>query len=80
MARELIRLTAEVIVEAEPKDLLKMKAWVVSRIKSSVDYSDHGMVAVAVFDEEGVMIGQNMVGQPETLSQAELQELLGEAS
>lgn len=79
MAKEVRRLTAEVVIETEPQDMARMAAWVVSRLKSSVDFSNHGMVAIALFDEEGVMIGQNMVGQPETVSQAELQEMFGEA-
>jgi hypothetical protein len=49
-----------------------MRSWVVSRLKSAVDMSDHGMVAVAIFDEEEVMIGQNLVGQPQTLTASEL--------
>lgn len=79
MAREVKRLTAEIVIETEPEDMGRMTAWVVSRLKSSVDFSDHGMVAIAVFDEEGVMVGQNMVGQPRTLSQSEIQEMFKEA-
>lgn len=79
MAREVKRLTAEIVIETTPEDMARMTAWVVSRLKSSVDYSDRGMVAIAVYDEEGVMIGQNMVGHPRTLSQSEIQEMFKEA-
>jgi hypothetical protein len=72
MAKVLKRFTAEVVIETDESDMPKMAAWVTSRLKSAVDMSDHGMVAVAIFDEEEVMIGQNLVGQPETVHPSEL--------
>jgi hypothetical protein len=72
MAKVVRRLYAEVVIETDESDMPKMRSWVVSRLKSAVDMSDHGMVAVAIFDEEEVMIGQNLVGQPQTLTASEL--------
>lgn len=80
MGKVVRRLTAEIIIETEPQDMAQMAAWVVSRLKSAVDFSNRGMVTVALFDEEGTMIGQNMVGSPETISPEQIQEMLKEAS
>ena len=72
MAKVVRRLYAEVVIETEESDRSRMSSWVISRLKSAIDMSDHGMVAVAIFDEEEVMIGQNLVGQAQTLSATEL--------
>jgi hypothetical protein len=72
MARVVRRLTAEIVIETEPQDLERMMPWVISRFKSSIDFSNRGMVAIVVFDEEGKMVGQNMVGEPTTLSPSEV--------
>lgn len=72
MAKVVRRLYAEVVIETEESDMSRMSSWVISRLKSAIDMSDHGMVAVAIFDEEEVMIGQNLVGQAQTLSATEL--------
>ena len=77
MARVIRRLTAEIVVETEPEDMERMTAWVVSRFKSSVDFSNRGMVAIVVFDEEGKMVGQNMVGEPTTIPASEVFEEAG---
>lgn len=74
MAKVVRRLTAEIVIETDESDMPRMAAWVISRLKSAVDMSDHGMVAVAIFDEEEVMIGQNLVGRPQTLTTSELFE------
>jgi hypothetical protein len=72
MAIQVRRLYAEIVIETDEKDMPKMSNWVVSRLKSSVDMSDHGAIAIAVLDEEEVVLGQNVVGQIQTLSPAEL--------
>lgn len=74
MAKVVRRLYAEVVIETEESDMARMSGWVISRLKSAIDMSDHGMVAVAIFDEKEVMIGQNLVGQAETLSTTDLFE------
>lgn len=72
MAKQIRRYYAEIVIETEESDLPRMSNWALSRIKSALDMSDHGMVAIAIFDEKEVMIGQNLVGTPQTVDPSEL--------
>lgn len=72
MAKEIRRYYAEIVIETDASDMPRMSSWVNSRLRSAVDMSDHGMVAIAIFDEKEVMVGQSVVGQPETVSPADL--------
>jgi hypothetical protein len=78
MAKEVRRLTAEIVIETDADDLARMTAWVVSRVKSSVDFSDHGAVAIIVRDEEGVIVGRSQIGEFTTISELQLRSLVGD--
>lgn len=78
MAREIRRLTAEIVIETDAEDVNRMTAWVVGRIKSSVDFSDHGAVAIVLRDEDGVIVGRSQVGQFSTISGQQLRSLVGD--
>jgi len=78
MAKEVRRLTAEIVIETDVDDINRMTAWVVGRFKSSVDFSDHGAVAIVLRDEEGLIVGRSQVGEFSTISGQQLRSLVGD--
>lgn len=73
-------LTARIVIECPVEDADKMTSWVTSRVKSAVDFSNNGMVAIAVYNEDGVMVGTNTVGQSQSMTQSELLDKLGKTA
>jgi len=76
MAKEVRRLTAEIVIETDVDDINRMTAWVVGRFKSSVDFSDHGAVAIVLRDEEGLIVGRSQ--EFSTISGQQLRSLVGD--
>lgn len=57
-------LTARIIFEADADEFDRMKQWLLGKVKGLADYSQKGMVAIAVYDEDNELLGFSVTGSP----------------
>jgi hypothetical protein len=68
-------ITARILIEPHAESSERTKGYVITALKSSLRNIRDGAVAIALYNEEGEMIGMDVTGVPSEALQVHIEEL-----
>lgn len=68
-------INARILIESGPESAERTKGYVITALKSSLRNIRGGAVAIALYDEDEVLIGMDVSGHPSAELQEQLEDL-----